>query len=522
MKELDGEVQRIERQVTNQRRTAAQLGGVSMGAKTATGNKNDTASKTKTPMRDKRDVGQRIVLLENRLDGVMINFNATLSANSLIRKEIDHLVQERSNFNDMIAKYQKKIQANKKTIADITELAIQAFDQRDECQSKIQALQERNTKDAQQYAAELKELQRTLDHDEKLKDFLFHKSNDRVFATQFEEDEKEKGKKEREEKEQEDVQKYKDALERIQRVVGTDSSLDRIVADFVKVEDQNFALFNYVTEMNNQVEALQEVIGRLKSDIKEAKGRGEEKERQQREQMNNMEKKLDTSAHEAESAETKLNLMESVIAKLKVGTEDLYTKAGVGSTPVLSLLGDKDVGKKEVRSEEDGDAGGVAKPFITENNVIMYLDMVNEKIIELKGVTQYMKAKELSNGDLTGIANDPQQLKLLLAQGASSSAASASVLSPSKNPIEKQLKRMPSSAQLLGKMDEDLASTLPSDEEEEEVKPFDMSALKTRAFVLAQRERKEAAAAARAKLAPPVDMVEKTSKKGKGRGRKSS
>jgi hypothetical protein len=33
-----------------------------------------------------------------------------------------------------------------------------------------------------QYAAELKELQRTLDHDEKLKDFLFHKSNDRAFA----------------------------------------------------------------------------------------------------------------------------------------------------------------------------------------------------------------------------------------------------------------------------------------------------------------------------------------------------
>ena len=48
------------------------------------------------------------------------------------------------------------------------------------------------SQDAQQYASELKELQRTLDHDEKLKDFLFHKSNDRVFASQFEDDEKEK------------------------------------------------------------------------------------------------------------------------------------------------------------------------------------------------------------------------------------------------------------------------------------------------------------------------------------------
>ena len=49
--------------------------------------------------------------------------------------------------------------------------------------------------------------------------------------------------------------RYKDAFERIQRIVGGDgnTNLDKIVADFVKVEDQNFALFNYVTEMNNQV-----------------------------------------------------------------------------------------------------------------------------------------------------------------------------------------------------------------------------------------------------------------------------
>ncbi len=45
-------------------------------------------------LREKRDVGQKIVLLENRLDGVMTNFNATLSQNALIRKEIDHLVSD--------------------------------------------------------------------------------------------------------------------------------------------------------------------------------------------------------------------------------------------------------------------------------------------------------------------------------------------------------------------------------------------------------------------------------------------
>ena len=70
-----------------------------------------------------------------------LRFNATLAQNSSVRKEIDHLVQERATFNDMIARLQKKIAGNKKVIADITEMAILAFDQRDEAQSKITALQ---------------------------------------------------------------------------------------------------------------------------------------------------------------------------------------------------------------------------------------------------------------------------------------------------------------------------------------------------------------------------------------------
>lgn len=164
----------------------------------------------------------------------------------------------------MIARLQKKIAGNKKIIADITEMAILAFDQRDEAQSKITALQDRNEKDAQQYAAELKELQRTLDHDEKLKDFLFHKSNDRAFAADFVEEERDRERKEAEAKDLENTKQFKEAFERIKQVVASDSSLDKIVADFIKVEDQNFALFNYVTEMNNQVEGLQENIAKLR------------------------------------------------------------------------------------------------------------------------------------------------------------------------------------------------------------------------------------------------------------------
>ena len=125
--------------------------------------------------------------------------------------------------------------------------------------------QEKNDKDERNFAEEMKELQRTLDHDEKLKDFLFHKSNDRAFASDFGDDEKGKNKKLEEAKEKENVSKYKEAFEQIKQIVGSDANLEKITSDFVRIEDANFALFNYVTEMNNQVETLQDSIAKLLS-----------------------------------------------------------------------------------------------------------------------------------------------------------------------------------------------------------------------------------------------------------------
>ena len=67
------------------------------------------------------------------------------------------------------------------------------------------------------------------------------------------EDDKGKNKKMEEAKEKENISKYREAFERIRKIVGSEASLEKITSDFVRIEDANFALFNYVTEMNNQV-----------------------------------------------------------------------------------------------------------------------------------------------------------------------------------------------------------------------------------------------------------------------------
>lgn len=105
-------MRRIERQIANQRQKAAVK-------PQSVGKRSGTAGGAKAQLvRDKKDISRRITLLENRLDGVLTSFNATLAKNSSVRKEIDHLVQERAIFNEMIAKCQKKITTNKKVRND--------------------------------------------------------------------------------------------------------------------------------------------------------------------------------------------------------------------------------------------------------------------------------------------------------------------------------------------------------------------------------------------------------------------
>lgn len=66
LKDLEGEINRIERQIAQQRKSANNAG-----------KSGDSAPQTPgggMTVRDKKDIGKKIVLLENRLDGVMIRY----------------------------------------------------------------------------------------------------------------------------------------------------------------------------------------------------------------------------------------------------------------------------------------------------------------------------------------------------------------------------------------------------------------------------------------------------------------
>jgi len=110
------------------------------------------------------------------------------------------LKTSRSNFNIMWQKMINKLNYGKRHIMELVEQATNAFDQREELCTKLQILKERGQNDRSNHVQEMRELQRKLDHDAKLQEFLAVKGQQRL-NTEQEEREAEKKKKRIEEME---------------------------------------------------------------------------------------------------------------------------------------------------------------------------------------------------------------------------------------------------------------------------------------------------------------------------------
>lgn len=61
------------------------------------------------------------------------------------------------------------------------------------------------------------------------------------------------------------LQSYETAFKKIKEATEIED-IDLLVNKFIEVEDRNFALFNYVNELNNDIEMIQEQINEVRCD----------------------------------------------------------------------------------------------------------------------------------------------------------------------------------------------------------------------------------------------------------------
>lgn len=204
--------------------------------------------------------------LENRLDVMNKKSGIAMADNAQLRQTIDHMLQERATFNIMWEKLVNKLNEGKRYMMDLIDQSTSAYDTREELCTKLQILKDKGLAEKASHVQEMRELQRKLDHDAKLQEFLGIKGQRRS-NTELEEREAQKRQKMLENLERQYAE-YEQIMTRIMSFSGEDD-IDRLVAKFIKKEEENFALFNYVNELSHEVETLTESVQLLQDKISE-------------------------------------------------------------------------------------------------------------------------------------------------------------------------------------------------------------------------------------------------------------
>ncbi|KNC50556.1 flagellar outer dynein arm-docking complex protein 1 [Thecamonas trahens ATCC 50062] len=369
METLRSQIKLLERKIKEQREV---MGGV-----------NAAISNSQT-------VAKQIRVLENRLDKALVKFNSALSHNKKLREEIDNLRRERVVFDGIYRKLEKQLVEKKKRMADIIEVSNSAYDARDMAQDKMNRLKESHMRAMAQLDAEMMNMNRVLKSERRAKNFIAIKEQERANTAAGRRTRSRKNGggggrggggdaaagvaasaaaapwaqpklKSSTESNAEIIQTYEEAFDKIQAATLI-SDIDELVSTFIEVEDQNFSLFNFVNDLQNETEKLEEQIADLRAKISETKTEGETSDAQRRHLLKSLSHKLAKTEARADQYESKYKTARKVMNNLKSAVHSIFNKIGCSSEEINDVL---------------GDAG------TTDSNIMQYLALIERRAAEI-------------------------------------------------------------------------------------------------------------------------------------------
>ncbi|XP_051825866.1 coiled-coil domain-containing protein 63 [Antechinus flavipes] len=306
-----------------------------------------------------RKLQKQISLLETHLNLVTVHFDKMLTTNSKYRHAIEDLRFEKAAYDHVYQRLHRRLITQKKTMNVAIEQSTQAYNQRQEALARIEAMKERREKDTFQYKLEFRELERIYDHEAKLKSFLFIKLMDRSeFEEKARKEEALKASKPKKKLKEESFQSYEVAHMRLLKL-SEHGNLEQLVRDYLAEEEKNFARFNYVTELNNEMEMLQKKIQNIQDEISLMKSKQQVSDNEGQQTVKELEAKLKKTEEDADRIENTNKEINKTLDQLKSSVELLFKKINCDSTKIMEHLG------------ETGS--------ITDINLIQYFGIIEQK-----------------------------------------------------------------------------------------------------------------------------------------------
>ncbi|CAG4968111.1 unnamed protein product [Parnassius apollo] len=276
-----------------------------------------------------------VVQLENRLDTAMKKFNTVNSENYKMRLEIDCLLRDRQFFNMTWRNQIKRLMEGKAQILELVEQAIGTYEQREEWCAKLDALREKAAIDYRKHCLEVRELQRQLDHSMKLEEFLRTKGTVRLTAADA------KAEAKRLEQQEQDIRAYNNyvnVLDAIKEYTG-EQDVERLTQEFIRREEENYALFNYVNELHAELKSLADNVAILRAAIDDEHAKHQAKLYKQQDNIETLRSTLEQRRKESDTVEAACRRSEETLTTLLRGVKTLAQSSDCDSLPLLKLLG---------------------------------------------------------------------------------------------------------------------------------------------------------------------------------------
>ncbi|XP_047204068.1 coiled-coil domain-containing protein 114 isoform X1 [Girardinichthys multiradiatus] len=376
--------------------------------------------------------------LEGNLNRASTHYSDLMTKNTRLKEELDTLYLERDRFQKLRNNLTKELQKIRKSIGEMTKLSTAAYDDREEALSKMRMLKEKKMKDFVQYNTEIKKLERVIAHEFNLKNFMSIKSSEQTglfddkMAPEQMSDVKEPQKVNSGE---ESLDNLKEVFEKLQTVMEEDN-LDLLVNSFIQAEDRNLAFLKFVNEQNSEAEKLKDQISKIKEEMEKFQREALQQEQNHNSLLQDIKGKLKKTESQAETNENRAAVLSRILDEIKTGVNSIFSEIGCDRSAVEDRLG--------------------FSSGITENNIMTYLDLVEEKTNELLSVQDFLnKFKDLEEDfSPTDLAKGPpcQNPELLKRELSIQPAASSLERDAEESPVTDEDERPLSQEELCRKI----------------------------------------------------------------------
>lgn len=405
--ELDRQMEAVRKRIWEQRES---MGGINAS-------RENTAAITK-----------QIAILENRLDTSLKKYNEAIARNKRLRESIDSLRRERLVFDQIYAKLEREMAEKNREMARTIEASNKAYEARDAAQHEKSGLKAQAEREQAEFESEWEELGRMVEQDRRMKAFMAQERakvtshglrGERRAVAEEAQQLKRKVLKGSWGSAQESaaahtsvekMQAYEEAFAQIQATTSI-LDVDELVTTFVSAEDPNFALFNFVNELNGECEKLEGQISEMRSEIEKYKGQRLSTDSQRKKILKDLERRLACSEAKSEQYERKHEAATNTVSALKLGIHSVFGKVGCSSAVNLELLGSEGV---------------------TEANLMQYLGIIEQRtheILQLYAASQpQVQARDAGADAGSGAGGaGPSGMAHLLGQGPRLPAGSYSI-----------------------------------------------------------------------------------------------